>query len=459
MTNDSSVARVTEAIRQVADTEAPGSRLPSTRELQRELAVGPVTVRRALAQLVAEGVVVTRPGAGTFTAAGRRARVDDTDWQQVALGASPVRPSGLEMVVEFQRTAGYCLGAGLLDTPLRADGRLAAAGARAARRPDAWAPPPPEGLPELRSWFAREIGAEPEDVLVTPGSQAALSAAFRALLPAGSPVLFAVPTYPGALAVAASAGLVAVPVPGDRDGIRPDLLERALRTTGARLLFLQPTFANPDGSVLTEQRRAEVLDACAAAGAFVVEDDYARWLDHGPVTPPPLWRSDGAGRVITICSLTKIIAPGLRIGAMLARGPVRQRVAAQRMVDDFYVGATPQLTAVEMVTGPAWPVQRRNVSAALRDRSAVLGAQLARELPDCSFEPPRGGLGIWLRLPPGSDDLAIARRAIGLGVSVMPGRYFTIGEQTEAHLRLSVLGIDAADIPAAVALLARAVRA
>jgi DNA-binding transcriptional MocR family regulator len=459
MSNDSSVDRVVVELRALTEAGAVGSRLPSTRALQQSLGVGPVTVQRALAHLVAEGLLVTRPGAGTFIAARPGGRGGDTDWQQVALGASPVHASGLDTLFQLAGRPGFQLGAGYLDADLRADARLAAAASRAARRPDAWASAPIVGIPELRSWFGRQIGADRDEVLITPGSQGALSAAFRALLPAGNPVLFATPTYPGALAVARSAGLVPVPVPTDRDGIRPELLERAIGSTGARVLFVQPAYANPDGSVLSHTRRREVLDICARAGAFIIEDDFARWLGHGSVPPAPLWRDDDRGRVITVCSLTKILAPSLRIGAVIARGPVMGRIAAMRMVDDSFVPKPLQHTAVELVTGPGWTAQLRTVSAALRDRAAALAAALARELPECSFENPRGGISLWLRLPRGTDDLAVATRAGRLGVGVMPGRFYTIGEQEAPHLRLCFAGLPAADVCPAVGLLAEAVRA
>jgi DNA-binding transcriptional MocR family regulator len=327
------------------------------------------------------------------------------------------------------------------------------------RRPDAWSAPPPAGVPELRSWFGRQIGADPDQVLITPAAQGALSAAFRALLPAGSPVLFAVPTYPGALAVARSAGLVPVPVPSDADGVRPELLERAMAATSARLLFLQPTFANPDGGVLAHARRREVLAICERAGAFILEDDFARWLSHGQVPPPPLWRDDDQGRVITVCSLTKILAPSLRIGAIVARGPVMSRLAAMRQVDDSFVPMPLQHTAVEMVAGPGWSAQLRTVAATLRGRMATLATALATELPDCSFVFPHGGISLWLRLPHGTDDLAVATRAGRVGVAVVPGRFFVIGEQDAGYLRLCVAGVREPDIPTAVALLAEAVRA
>ncbi|MCM3883792.1 PLP-dependent aminotransferase family protein [Frankia sp. R82] len=459
MLNDSSVDRVVDELQQLADAGTVGQRLPSTRALQARLGVGPVTVQRALGRLVAEGRLVTRPGSGTFIASRRTTHPGDTDWQQVALGPSPVHPSGIDRVVHLADAPGFQLGAGYLDAGLRADTRLAAAISRAARRPDAWASPPAAGLPELRSWFGRQLGADPDHVLITSGSQSALSATMRAILPAGHPVLFATPTYPGALAVARSAGLTPISVPCDAGGIRPDLLRDAFTRTSARLLVIQPTYANPGGRVLAADRRGEVLDICRVAGAFVIEDDYARWLGFaGEQTPPPLFVDDERGQVITIVSLTKILAPSLRVSAVIARGPVMSRIAAMRIVDDFFVSRPLQHTVIELVSGPGWAAQLRAVGAALRERATALVTAVSHELPDCVFVPPLGGISMFVRLPAGVDERTAVAAAARLGVVVSPGRYYTIGEQEAAHLRLSYAGLRAEDVPAAVALLARALR-
>ncbi|GAA4983419.1 hypothetical protein GCM10023225_23510 [Kineococcus glutinatus] len=312
-------------------------------------------------------------------------------------------------------------------------------------------------MPELRSWFAQQLGAERDDVLITPGGQGALSSVLRALAPAGSPVLVAVPCYPGAIALLRSAGLVPVPVPTDADGVRPELLERAFATTGARALYVQPTYANPDGQVLAPERRRPLLECAAAAGAFVVEDDYARWLGHGASAPPSLLRDDTEGRVITVNSLTKVAASSLRIGCVVARGPVLQRIAGLRMVDDLFVARPLQETAVEFVTGSGWSAHLRTLSTALRERTAALRTALARHLPQCSYLPPKGGFSLWLQLPRGSDGDEVTARALAEGVTVGSGRHHATAEDDTAHLRLVVSAIEAHHVDEAVQRLARAV--
>jgi DNA-binding transcriptional MocR family regulator len=220
----------------------------------------------------------------------------------------------------------------------------------------------------------------------------------RALAPPGSAVLVEVPTYLGALAAARGAGLRAVPVPTDSGGLRADLLAEAFARSGARLLYLQPTYANPSGAVLATARRAEVLAAARTAGAFVLEDDWARYLRlDGPVHPP-LIQDDEEGRVVHLSSLTKVAAPSLRIGALIARGPARARLAAGRVVDEFVVARPLQETAVELLGGPGWSRHVSRLSTALRARRAVActcGSSCPRRSTTSTSPPGPATTGSW----------------------------------------------------------------
>jgi DNA-binding transcriptional MocR family regulator len=443
MFNDSSTATVAAAVRAEAERRRPGDRLPATRDLVRRLGVSPVTVSRALAELAAEGVLVTRPGAGSFVAArpGRgTGQASDFSWQTLALGARRTSASGVLVSLETPAADEIALASGYPHSsllPLRA---LAAAMARAGRRPDAWLRPPVTGIEGLRAWFARGAGglADAADVIITPGAQGALTAAFRALVPAGGVILVESPTYPGALAVAASEGIRTVPVPVDGEGIRPDALAQAFAATGAGAVYCQPTFQNPTGAVLSAPRRARLLQVAAAAGAFVVEDDYGRFLAHERPAPPPLIARDEDGRVVHITSLTKPASPSLRVGALIARGPVAERLQAVRVVDDFFVSRPLQETALELVSSPAWPRHLASLSRGLGARRAALAQALARRLPELAVpQLPRGGACLWVRLPGRVDEARLADRARRHGVVVSPGRSFFPAESPGSFLRLS----------------------
>ncbi|MGA6161851.1 PLP-dependent aminotransferase family protein [Amycolatopsis magusensis] len=432
MSESSSIAALVNALAAEVAALSPGERLPSSRELVRRHGVSPVTVTRAIARLAAEGVVLTRPGSGTF-AAPRRARTDeapDTSWQSVALGDRSVEAGSVAGLHGPPPEDAIPLAGGYPHSSLWPGKALGAALARAARRPDAWHRAPTAGLAPLRAIFARTAGASPDEVLITGGGQGALAMAFRAIGAPGSPVLVESPTYPGALAAARAAGLRPVPVPMDADGLRPDLLAEAFAMTGARLLYCQPTFHNPTGAVLPADRREQVVAVARASGAFVLEDDFARHLGHGGPMPRPLAADDRDGTVVYLTSLTKPASPSLRIGALVARGPVFERLRAMRLVDDFFIARPLQEAAIELLSNPAWERHLRALSTALRDRCATLATALDREIPEWTVDRvPRGGLHLWVRLPGPVTPPA--------GVAVGHGRDYFPAEPSGEYLRLS----------------------
>ncbi|RBM23929.1 PLP-dependent aminotransferase family protein [Streptomyces sp. PT12] len=455
MNQSSSDVRLAASLREELKRYPAGGKLPSSREVMARYGVGPGTVARALAALVAEGLVVTRPGAGAFRAEPRALRppVGDPSWQEITLSARPAPDSvpravdagGVLATLPAPPPGVIELNGGYLGPAIRPERALAAALARAGRRPRAWDRPPMAGLGELRAWFARSIdggsGAlAPSDVTITAGGQSALSTALRALAPPGGSVLVESPTYPGMLASARAAGLRPVPVPMDADGVRTELLERAFADSGARVFVCQPLFQNPTGAVLSPARRRAVIDVARAAGAFVIEDDFARRLAHadaGPL-PGPLAADDPDGTVVHVCSLTKVTSPSLRVGALAARGPVVERLRAIQIVDSFFVARPLQEAALELVGSPAWDRHLRAVARELAARRDALTAAVAAGLPALAAPlVPRGGYHLWLGLPPGADETGLAAAALRAGVAIAAGRPYFAAERPAPHIRLS----------------------
>ncbi|MFE2035749.1 PLP-dependent aminotransferase family protein [Streptomyces scopuliridis] len=452
----SSVVELANSLKRELNRYSPGGKLPSSRALVDRYRVSPVTVSRALARLAAEGLVVTRPGAGAFRAPARTAAAPpgDTSWQEVALSADAatelvprsVDATGVLVTLAAPPPGVIEFNGGYLHPSLQPEQAMAAALARAGRRPGAWGRPPIDGLPELRDWFARGIGDTwtAAEVLVTAGGQSALTTALRALAPPGAPVLVESPTYPGMLAIARAAGLRPVPVPVDPDGVRPELLAAAFRASGARVFVCQPLFQNPTGAVLSPARRPEVLRIAREAGAFIVEDDFVRRLVHedaGPL-PGPLAADDPDGVVVHVCSLTKATSPSLRVGVLAARGPVLERLRAIHVVDTFFVPRPFQEAALELVGSAAWNRHLRSVSAALKTRRDTLTTALRTELPEPALPHiPSGGYHLWLRLPDGTDEQAVVSAALRAGVAVAPGRPYFSAEPPAAHLRLSFAAV------------------
>ena len=435
---------------------SPDEKLPSSRELVARYEVSPVTVSRAIAALVAEGLVVSRPGAGVFRAGIRPASraSGDLSWQEVALSAEPgtgppraVDATGVLTSLATVAPEVTDLNSGYPHPSLLPEQALAAALARAGRRPGSWSRPPLEGLPDLRGWFARDIAPNlaAADVLISAGGQSALTTAVRSLAAPGTPVLVESPTYPGILAITRAAGLRPVPVPVDGEGLRTDLLAAAFAATGARLLICQPLFHNPTGTVLSAGRRRDVLAIARQASAFVIEDDFARRLAHedAPPLPPPLIAADDDGVVVHVRSLTKHASPSLRVAALAARGPAFARMCAVQAVDSFFVPRPMQEAALELVAAPAWARHLRALAAALRHRRDTLASALARLSPSLLPERlPYGGYHLWLRLDSGCDPQMVTAEALRAGVAITPGDPYFTAEPPAPYIRMSYINTD-----------------
>jgi len=470
MVDGNTEARVIEDVRTAARALPPGSRLPSVRELMARHRASPVTVQRALARLAGEGLVVPRPGRGTFVAeraepvvAGATAalaRVPDLGWQEVALADRPPLPAAsLDQLLAVGPGDAVALTGGYLHPDLQPLAALGSALGRAARRPETWGRLAVEGLEPLRDWFAREAGGHVRghDVVICSGGQPALATTFRALAAPGEPVLVESPTYLGAIAAIRAAGLRPVPVPADGHGVRPELLAGAFALTGARVFYCQPLYANPTGATLAPARRDAILEAVQAAGAFLIEDDWARDLRIDGDAPPPLAAADPDGHVVYMRSLTKSAAPGLRVAAVSARGAAGARLKAARIIDDFFVSGPLQHATLELVSAPAWRRHLKTLRTELRARRDALVAALGEHLPAWRLETvPDGGLHVWARLPEGVDDVALTSRAAAAGVLISPGRPWFAAEPPAPHVRLTFAGAPAPDLADGVRRLAEA---
>lgn len=428
-------------LRQLCARATPGARLPSVRALQERFSVSPVTVQRVVRQLVMEGRAVTRPGDGTFVARPGRALAAPIDhaWQTVVLGRSPVLPSGLDHL-GHERTAGtISLDNAFPDPALQAQELLAKAAARVVRRPEWWDRGAPQGLLQLREVMAAELGAPftAADVLIAPGAQAAIDTVCRVLGRPGDPIVLEDPCYPGALIAASASGLVPAPVPTDQHGVLPDALADVLARTGARVIVLQPRHANPTGAILSAERRTAVLAIAHEFGCFVIEDDWVRDLDLDGPTGPPLVTADEHGHVISVRSLSKAAAPGLRIASVTARGPVLARLVNARLAADFFVAPVLQATAVELLLAPGWQRHLVVLRAALAERRDALVAALAAHAPGLRTTPPRGGVALWCELPPGVDEDVFADAAAARGVRLTVGGAYHLTERPTGHVRLA----------------------
>ncbi len=415
--------------------------LPSVRDLSQRYRISPVTVTRGLKHLVLAGRIVTKPGSGTYVAENTISPALDTSWQALALGARATLGEETQMLLRNHRPDVFNLSSGYPDERLQPHGLLSKAAMHALRRPEAWSRSPAAGLETLRLWFARELSPDfgASDVLIAPGGQAAVATCLRALVPANGAIILESPSYFGALAVARSSGIKTIPVPTDADGVRPEHLEAAFSSSGARVVYLQPSHQNPTGAILSPERRKAILAVAAKFNAFLIEDDYAHDFTLEGAQPRPLILDDTDGRVVYIRSLTKASAPSLRIAAIVARGAVRERLNAQLAISEMFTSQMLQLTAIELVSSPAWHKHLKNLRQHLKSqRDSLVQALETHGLPVPQI--PKGGFGLWLPVP--YDDLEFSQNALQVGVQISSGSAWFPSESNGHFVRLSFAASD-----------------
>lgn len=460
MQDDSSVSTVVAALRTAAQALPAGAQLPSTRTLAATHQVGPVTVQKAVRVLVAEGLVESRPGAGNFVArkVGRASAQGGFAWQTTALG------SGVPATDGSWGSGARAVAAGtiglhstypapsLLPTDL-----VRAAVGRVSRSGVASDAAPAGGIGELRAWFAHELSGEPaldpSDVLVVSGGQAGIAATLAALTRPGDAVVMESPTYWGAIAAARSRGLEIIPIARTPGGIDPDDLDSLLAATRARVVYAQPTFANPTGQTWTGQVRRDVLDVVAAHRAFLVEDDWARDFAIDDAAPAPLAAADPHGHVVCLRSLTKSMSPSLRVGAIAARGPARARIAAAAMANELFTSGLLQHSALAVLRDPGWTRHRRTLRTLLRERRDALAATL-RSVGITEFAVPAGGLSLWVRLEDTTSATDVAGRCLRQGLALSPGTEWFPAEPDAQYLRLSYANAEPSRFDEAAQILA-----
>ncbi|OMC31284.1 GntR family transcriptional regulator [Mycobacterium sp. GA-1841] len=428
-----------------------GARLPSNRALVAEYGASPVTVAKAMRTLRGLGLVESRTGVGTFVRSVRTARLPDYGWQTAALRAPQARIPALSTPLRSVAPDVIALHSGYPAAELLPQRLVRTALARTARTDAAVSPAPSPGRPDLQAWFAQELsetfGAElsvptAREVIVLPGSQSGLSSIFRALVGFGQPMLIESPSYWGAILAAAQCGVRLVPVPSGPNGPEPEELSRAFTETGARVFYAQPNFANPTGVQWDPDLAGQVLEVVRSHGAFLVEDDWARdFAIEGSARP--VAASDDTGHVIYLRSLTKSVSPSIRVAALVARGPARERILADRGAESMYVSAVLQAAALEVVSQPAWRTHLKDLRQQLQVRRDLLIAALAEHAPAAQLERvPRGGLHLWLRLPDAVNLQHLARACEAESVLVAPGDEWFPAEPSGPYLRLNYSGPD-----------------
>ncbi len=291
---------------------------------------------------------------------------------------------------------------------------------------------PSEGFGPLREALVDHLGlvrinASSHQILVTSGSQGALDAIAKVLISRGNCVAVEAPTYLGALQAFAPYEPRYVEVAADEGGMIPDALEEALRSGKVKFVYLVPTFQNPTGRTLSMRRRQAVARLIQTYDALLVEDDpYSALRYHGEALPPI--KTLAPEHVVYISTLSKVFAPGLRIGFCIAPEPIRKWLVVVKQGIDLHTNTLSQALATEYLTGGHLRNHLPNIIDLYAPRQRAMLTALDRCFPaGYTWSRPQGGMFIWVKGPQGHDMVEHYHRAVSRKVAFVPGTFFYAG--------------------------------
>ena len=317
-----------------------------------------------------------------------------------------------------------------------------------------------EGFGPLREWVADQMGSHgmsvaASQVLITTGSQQGLDLVGKVLIDPGSSVAVEAPTYLGALQAFAPYEPELVTVPCDDDGPLPALLGIA---QGSRFLYMLPNFQNPSGRCMSEARRAALVAAARKINLPIVEDNpYGDlWFDAAP--PPPL-ASRWAEGTVYLGSFSKVLAPGLRLGYVIAPPELCPKLLQAKQAADLHTPGFNQRVVHEVIRHGFLRDHVPTIRARYKaQRDAMRAALQAHMPPGCHWNVPSGGMFFWLTLPAGTDATALLPQAVALGMAYVPGAAFYAADPQHNTLRLSFVTVAPAQITRGIELLAQALK-
>jgi GntR family transcriptional regulator/MocR family aminotransferase len=428
------------------------TRLPASRALSDELGVSRITVLNAYSALESEGLIISRLNSGVFVAplAAAPRQADDLKemhwplWQletagEAELAAAPATvphsrcPNPVSFtgvgdprqfpLKEFEMT---------MRDVLRRDGITALEYG-----------PFDSGYLPLRETIAHVLASQgiqshPGEALITSGSQQALALICQVLLKTGDTVLVEKPTYNLALELFQAAGVKIIGVPVDEFGMQVDLLEPLLQQHHPKLIYTIPNFQNPSGVCMSTARRGQLLALAERYNCPIIEDDFAGDLRYEGRAQPAIKALDKGGTVIYVGTFSKMLMPGLRIGYLLAKGPILAKLTRQKKVSDLTTSPLMQRVLDRYVTVGRYQVYLRRSIRLYRNRRDVMLAAIRAHLPECAVSTPQGGLFVWLKLPEGMSSSQLLPLAQEMGVEFAPGRrFFANPIEGEAYIRLN----------------------
>jgi DNA-binding transcriptional MocR family regulator len=426
---------------------APGARVPSVRRISAQQKVSLSTALQAYRLLEDRGVIEARPQSGFYVARRPAGRLPRPAVSKPPRRAAAVTVSGLVLdLLEYATDPRLVpLGCAIPSAAMLAAGRLDRFLARAARLKGTEhnTYTHPKGEPRLRQEIARRAALwgqvlSPDDVVVTCGCTEALMLALRAVTRPGDIVAIESPTYFGLLHALETLGLKALELPTDStNGIDLAALADALARAPVRACLFSSSFNNPLGCTMPDERKRAVLDLLARHDVPLIEDDIYGDIYFGPQRPRPYAALDRAGRTIYCSSFSKTIAPGYRIGWLVAGRHVR-RALDHKFATTLCGPALPQIAFADFLASGGYEHHLRRIRREFEDNvGRMLRAVEDAFPPRTRVSRPAGGFVLWVELPKGVRSRKLLDEALQHDICFAPGDVFSATDRYAHCLRLS----------------------
>ena len=448
---------------------AVGARLPPIRDLAKSLRVHRDTVALAYEALAQAGMVEATVGRGTFVRASNGVKAAPAADFQPEL--SPIAEKLLEL--ERSRPRFGSSGDAVAMHSLVPDPTLYPADAfrRVLNRVLTQGGASlllyggPGGHPRMREVMAERlrsagVAIDADGIVLCHGASQGISLAMRLFAATGDVVALEEPTYQNVLSAATGLGLRTAAIPMREDGLDLVALERTLQRPEVKALYTIPTFHNPQGTTTALAHRRQLLAIAARCGKPVIEDAYEADLRFAGKPVASLAALDASGLVVQLSSFSKSLFPGVRVGAIAARGRAVDALLALKQASDHSDAMPLQAALAEFVAAGDYDRHLARLRRVLLARRDALLAALAEHLPAGSrWTTPEGGYQVWVELPEGIDTRDLLADAVGAGVLFAPGSQFNHDGRASRCLRLSIAMVNEASLRRGVAALGRVLAA
>jgi GntR family transcriptional regulator/MocR family aminotransferase len=446
----------------------PGEKLPSSRGLAARLGVHRKTVLAAFLELARQGWITSEEAKGTFVSLDLPAGASSSPRGAAPTSAGfPLSRLTLPAPGSTPRAPLLLLGgvpelSCLPREALARAWRRALLGRAGTRLLDYGGDP--RGEERLREALVellirnRGVRATPETVNVVRGTHQGLYLAARALLAPGDCVAIEALSHPSLRGVLQLAGVELLPVPLDGEGLDVEALEALCDRRRVKAVYTTPHHQLPTTVTLSGARRLRLLDLARRRGLIVFEDDYDNEFQYEGTPVLPLAFSDRSGVVVYFGTLSKILAPGLRLGFVASSPQVAERIARYRSFVDVQGDQVLEHAVAELIEDGELERHVRRTRRIYKSRRDALVRAFSRHLPELRFDVPPGGMAIWARAP-GVDVEAWARRAHAAGVSFQPASHFALGPMPRDFARFGFAACDEAQLAEAARRLSKALPA